>query len=61
LAPLLQMPFSTLAALGFVAAFADASNTPITSTVMDRMHALLAWSVSYFRPYRHRAQRIHHD
>ncbi|MFZ6647738.1 voltage-gated chloride channel family protein [Undibacterium sp. TJN25] len=34
LAPLLQLPFSTLAALGFVAVFAGAANTPIASTVM---------------------------
>ncbi|HWU99291.1 MAG TPA: voltage-gated chloride channel family protein [Oxalicibacterium sp.] len=34
LAPLLQLPFQTLAALGFVAVFAGASNTPIASTVM---------------------------
>ncbi len=34
LAPLLHMPFSTLAALGFVAVFAGAANTPIASTVM---------------------------
>lgn len=34
LAPLLNLPFSTLAALGFVAVFAGAANTPIASTVM---------------------------
>ena len=34
LAPLLHMPFSTLAALGFVAVFAGAANTPLASTVM---------------------------
>lgn len=34
LAPLLQMPFALLAALGFVAVFAGAANTPIASTVM---------------------------
>jgi H+/Cl- antiporter ClcA len=34
LAPLLHLPFSTLAALGFVAVFAGAANTPISSTVM---------------------------
>ncbi|WP_317204191.1 voltage-gated chloride channel family protein [Janthinobacterium sp.] len=34
LAPLLHMPFATLAALGFVAVFAGAANTPIASTVM---------------------------
>jgi H+/Cl- antiporter ClcA len=32
LAPLLQLPFSTLAATGFVAVFAGAANTPIAST-----------------------------
>lgn len=34
LAPLLQLPFSMLAAVGFVAVFAGAANTPIASTVM---------------------------
>lgn len=34
LAPLLQLPFSMLAGLGFVAVFAGAANTPIASTVM---------------------------
>ncbi|MDB5774508.1 MAG: voltage-gated chloride channel protein [Herbaspirillum sp.] len=34
LAPLLQLPFSTLAAIGFVAVFAGAANTPIASTIM---------------------------
>ncbi|HAT33562.1 MAG TPA: voltage-gated chloride channel protein [Janthinobacterium sp.] len=34
LAPLLHLPFATLAALGFVAVFAGAANTPIASTVM---------------------------
>jgi H+/Cl- antiporter ClcA len=34
LAPLLQLPFALLAALGFVAVFAGAANTPIASTVM---------------------------
>jgi H+/Cl- antiporter ClcA len=34
LAPLLQMPFPVLAAVGFVAVFAGAANTPIASTVM---------------------------
>jgi H+/Cl- antiporter ClcA len=34
LAPLLQMPFATLAAVGFVAVFAGAANTPIASAVM---------------------------
>lgn len=34
LAPILQMPFGMLAALGFVAVFAGAANTPLASTVM---------------------------
>jgi H+/Cl- antiporter ClcA len=34
LGPLLHMPFSMLAALGFVAVFAGAANTPLASTVM---------------------------
>lgn len=34
LAPLLQLPFSMLAGLGFVAVFAGAANTPIATTIM---------------------------
>ncbi len=34
LAPLLHLPFSMLAGIGFVAVFAGAANTPIASTVM---------------------------
>jgi H+/Cl- antiporter ClcA len=34
LAPVLQLPFSMLAGLGFVAVFAGAANTPIATTVM---------------------------
>ena len=34
LAPLLQLPFSMLAGLGFVAVFAGAANTPIATIVM---------------------------
>jgi H+/Cl- antiporter ClcA len=34
LAPLLHLPFSTLAAIGFVGVFAGAANTPIASTIM---------------------------
>jgi H+/Cl- antiporter ClcA len=34
LAPLLHLPFSLLAALGFVAVFAGAANTPLASTIM---------------------------
>jgi len=34
LAPLLNLPFSMLAGIGFVAVFAGAANTPIASTIM---------------------------
>ncbi|ONN64252.1 voltage-gated chloride channel family protein [Herbaspirillum sp. VT-16-41] len=34
LAPLLHLPFSMLAGIGFVAVFAGAANTPIASTIM---------------------------
>lgn len=34
LAPLLHLPFSMLAAIGFVAVFAGAANTPLASTIM---------------------------
>ncbi|HDS1010372.1 TPA: voltage-gated chloride channel family protein [Stenotrophomonas maltophilia] len=34
LAPLLQLPFSMLAGIGFVAVFAGAANTPIATTLM---------------------------
>eukprot|EP01030_Chromulinospumella_sphaerica_P011700 gene11700-11495_t len=34
LAPLLHLPFGMLAALGFVAVFAGAANTPLASTIM---------------------------
>jgi H+/Cl- antiporter ClcA len=34
LAPLLHMPFSLLAGIGFVAVFAGAANTPLASTMM---------------------------
>lgn len=72
IAPLLQMPFSTLAALGFVAVFAGASNTPIASTVMAielfgpaiGPYAGIACVVSYlFSGHTgiYRAQRIHRD
>jgi H+/Cl- antiporter ClcA len=70
LAPLLQMPFSTLAALGFVAVFAGASNTPIASTVMAieifgpqiGPYAAIACVVSYlFSGHSgiYRTQRLH--
>ena len=34
LAPLLHLPFSLLAGIGFVAVFAGAANTPLSSTIM---------------------------
>lgn len=34
MAPLLHLPFSMLAAIGFVAVFAGAANTPVTTIVM---------------------------
>jgi H+/Cl- antiporter ClcA len=72
LAPLLQMPYATLAALGFVAVFAGAANTPITSTVMALElfgpqigpYAALACVVSYlFSGHTgiYRAQRVGHS
>jgi H+/Cl- antiporter ClcA len=55
LAPLLQMPFALIAAIGFVAVFAGAANTPIASTLMAMelfgaeigIFAAIACSVSY--------------
>lgn len=55
LAPLLQLPFSMLAGLGFVAVFAGAANTPLASTMMAielfgpdiAPFAALACTVSY--------------
>ena len=55
LSPLLHLPFSMLAGLGFVAVFAGAANTPIASTVMAMelfgpeigSYAALACVVSY--------------
>ncbi|HSD38149.1 MAG TPA: voltage-gated chloride channel family protein [Rhodocyclaceae bacterium] len=55
LAPLLHMPFSLLAGVGFVAVFAGAANTPIASTLMAMelfgaeagMYAAIACVVSY--------------
>lgn len=72
LAPLLQLPFETLAALGFVAVFAGAANTPIASTIMAielfgpaiGPYAALACVVSYlFSGHTgiYKAQRMHHD
>lgn len=71
LAPLLHMPFSTLAALGFVAVFAGAANTPIACTIMAielfgpqiGPYAGIACVVSYlFSGHTgiYRAQRIGH-
>jgi len=71
LAPLLHMPFSTLAALGFVAVFAGAANTPLASTVMAielfgpeiGPYAAIACVVSYlFSGHTgiYRAQRVGH-
>lgn len=71
LAPLLNQPFALLAALGFVAVFAGAANTPIASTVMALelfgpgigVYAALACAVSYlFSGHTgiYRAQRVEH-
>jgi H+/Cl- antiporter ClcA len=65
------MPFSTLAAIGFVAVFAGAANTPIASTIMAielfgpaiGPYAGIACVVSYlFSGHTgiYRAQRIGH-
>lgn len=55
LAPLLQQPFALMAALGFVAVFAGAANTPLACTVMAMElfgpaigpYAALACAVAY--------------
>ncbi len=55
LAPLLQQPFPWLAALGFVAVFAGAANTPLACTLMAMevfgvgigTHAALACAMAY--------------
>lgn len=71
LAPLLEQPFALLAALGFVAVFAGAANTPIACTVMALelfgpgigVYAALACAVSYlFSGHSgiYRAQRVLH-
>ncbi|KAF1044985.1 MAG: Chloride/fluoride channel protein [Herbaspirillum frisingense] len=71
LAPLLHLPFPLLAALGFVAVFAGAANTPLASTVMAielfgagiGPFAALACVVSYlFSGHAgiYRAQRVGH-
>ena len=69
LAPLLHLPFGLLAAVGFVAVFAGASNTPIASTLMAMelfgaevgVFAAIACVTSYLfsgHPGIYRAQRI---
>lgn len=71
LAPLLHLPFGLLAAVGFVAVFAGAANTPIASTLMAMelfgaevgVFAALACVSSYlFSGHTgiYRAQRIDH-
>ena len=72
LAPLLDVPFALLAAVGFVAVFAGAANTPIASTLMAMelfganigVFAALACSMSYVcSGHRgiYRAQRVAHS
>ncbi len=71
LAPLLQVPFALLAAVGFVAVFAGAANTPIASTLMAvelfgadlGVFAALACVMSYVCSGHsgiYRAQRVAH-
>lgn len=71
LAPLLHQPFATLAAVGFVAVFAGAANTPLASTMMAvelfgaeiAPYAALGCVVSYlFSGHTgiYRAQRVGH-
>jgi H+/Cl- antiporter ClcA len=71
LAPLLHMPFPMLAALGFVAVFAGAANTPIASTMMAielfgteiGIYAAIACVISYlFSGHTgiYHAQRVEH-
>ena len=71
LAPLLEVPFTLLAAVGFVAVFAGAANTPIASTLMAMelfgaeigVFAALACAMSYVcSGHRgiYRAQRLAH-
>lgn len=71
LAPLLEQPFALLAALGFVAVFAGAANTPIACTVMALelfgpgigVYAALACAASYLLSGHsgiYRAQRVRH-
>jgi len=69
LAPLLHMPLALMAALGFVAVFAGAANTPLACTLMAvelfgadiGVYALVACVVSYFFSGHtgiYRAQRV---
>jgi H+/Cl- antiporter ClcA len=71
LAPLLNVPFALLAAVGFVAVFAGAANTPIASTLMAMelfgaeigVFAALACTMSYLCSGHagiYRAQRMGH-
>jgi H+/Cl- antiporter ClcA len=71
MAPLLDMPFALLAAVGFVAVFAGAANTPIASTLMAMelfgaeigVFAALACVTSYVCSGHsgiYRAQRVAH-
>jgi H+/Cl- antiporter ClcA len=71
LAPLLDVPFALLAAVGFVAVFAGAANTPIASTLMAvelfgapiGVFAALACTMSYVCSGHsgiYRAQRLGH-
>ena len=71
LAPLLDVPFGLLAAIGFVAVFAGAANTPIASTLMAMelfgaeigVFAALACTMSYVCSGHagiYRAQRVVH-
>jgi H+/Cl- antiporter ClcA len=71
LAPLLHLPFSMLAGVGFVAVFAGAANTPIASTIMAielfgpaiGPYAALACIISYlFSGHTgiYRSQRVGH-
>lgn len=71
LAPVLQLPFGLLAALGFVAVFAGAANTPLACTLMAvelfgspiGIYALLACVISYlFSGHTgiYRSQRVGH-
>lgn len=71
MAPLLDVPFALLAAVGFVGVFAGAANTPIASTLMAielfgaqvGMFAALACAMSYLCSGHagiYRAQRVVH-